>query len=152
MVQSGASTPEEYLAELPPERLEVIKMVRQVILDNLADGFVEGMEFGMLSYHVPLEDFGDTYNGRPLGIAALANQKDHMAVYLMGIYGDPEERAWFTETWKATGIKLDMGQSCVRFRNRQGVPLGVIGQAIARATPDDLIAAHESVHAGRRRH
>ena len=150
MVQSDASTAEEYLAELPPERREVIAEVRQVILANLVDGFVEGMEFGMLSYHVPLEDFGDTYNGHPLGIAALANQKNHMAVYLMGIYADPDEAAWFTETWKATGIKLDMGKSCVRFRNREGVALDVIGQAIARATPDDLIAAHEAVHAARR--
>jgi len=146
MVQSSASTPEAYLAELPPERREVIEAVRAVILENLPDGFVEGMEFGMLSYHVPLEVFGDTYNGRPLGIAALANQKRHMAVYLMGIYADEGEKAWFTEAWASTGKKLDMGKSCVRFRNRDGVALDVIGAAIARTTPEDLIAAHEAVH------
>ena len=146
MVQSSASTPEEYLAELPPERREVIEAVRAVILENLPDGFVEGMEFGMLSYHVPLEDFGHTYNGRPLGIAALANQKRHMAVYLMGIYADEGEKAWFTEAWASTGKKLDMGKSCVRFRNRDGVARDVIGAAIARATPEDLIAAHGAAH------
>ena len=132
MVQSSASTPEEYLAELPPERREVIEAVRAVILENLPDGFVEGIEFGMLSYHVPLEDFGDTYNGRPLGIAALANQKRHMAVYLMGIYADEGEKAWFTEAWASTGKKLDMGKSCVRFKKIDDVPLNVIGQAIKR--------------------
>jgi hypothetical protein len=146
MVQSAASTPEEYLEELPLERREVIGAVLEVILENLPDGFVEGIEYGMLSYHIPLEDFGDTYNGRPLGIAALANQKNHMAVYLMGVYADPDEKAWFTEAWKATGTKLDMGKSCVRFRNRQGVALDVVGEAIARVSPDDLIAAHEAVH------
>jgi len=104
------------------------------------------MEFGMLSYHVPLEDFGDTYNGRPLGIAALANQKRHMAVYLMGIYADEGEKAWFTDAWTSTGKELDMGKSCVRFRNRDGVALDVIGAAIARATPEDLIGAHAAAH------
>ena len=146
MVQSSASTPEEYLAELPPERREVIEAVRAVILENLPDGFVEGTQFGMLSYHIPLEDFADTDDGRPLGIAALANQKRHMALYLMGIYADEGEKAWFTEAWAATGTKLDMGTSCVRFRDRDDVALDVIGQAIARAGPEDLIAAHAAAH------
>ena len=86
MVSSGATTPAEYLAELPEDRRAVIERVRQVILDNLPDGFTEGIEFGMLSYHIPLEDYPDSYNGRPLGIAALANQKRHMAVYLSLIH------------------------------------------------------------------
>lgn len=147
MVQSAALTPEAYLAELPPDRRPVIESVRRVILDNLPEGFVEGMEFGMLSYHIPLADFPDTYNGRPLGIAALANQKHHMAVYLMGIYADPDEEAWFTEAWGATGIKLDKGRSCVRFKDLEGVALEVIGEAVSRVTADQLIAAHEAAHA-----
>ncbi|MEL7210966.1 MAG: DUF1801 domain-containing protein, partial [Actinomycetota bacterium] len=76
----------------------------------------------------------------------LANQKNHMAVYLMGIYADPDEKAWFTKAWEDTGTKLDMGKSCVRFRNADGVALDVIGQAISRVKPEDLIAAHEAAH------
>jgi hypothetical protein len=35
---------------------------------------------------VPLEVYPDTYNKKPMMYAALASQKNHMAVYLTGIY------------------------------------------------------------------
>ena len=144
MAQSDAATPEAYLAELPPDRRDVVEAVRRTILDHLPDGFVEGMEFGMLSYHIPLENHPDTYNGRPLGIIALANQKNHVSLYLMGVYGDEDEKAWFTEAWRDTGIKLDMGKSCVRFRTLEGIPLDVVGQAVSRVSAADLIRIHDN--------
>lgn len=146
MVSSSAATPEAYLAELPDGRRETVAAVRQVILDHLPDGFVEGMDFGMLGYHIPLADFPDTYNGHPLGLAALANQKRHIALYLMGVYGDDAERDWFVDAWRATGKKLDMGRSCVRFTRLDQVPLDVLGEAIARVRPADLIAMHDAAH------
>jgi hypothetical protein len=98
-------------------------------------------------YQVPLERFPDTYNGQPLAVAALASQKNHMALYLMGVYG--EDDVWFRERWAATGKRLDMGKSCVRFRRLEDVPLDVIGEAIARNSVDDMVVAHERAH-GRR--
>lgn len=76
----------------------------------------------------------------------LANQKHHVAVYLMGVYGDDDQREWFVDAWANTGKKLDMGKSCVRFKKLDDVALDVLGTAVARVTPDDLIAAHEAVH------
>lgn len=146
MASSDAATPDEYLAELPDDQRELVGAVRDTIVANLAHGFVETMSFGMLSYVIPLDDFPNTYNGQPLGVVALANQKRHVAVYLMGIYANDSEREWFIDAWKATGKKLDMGKSCVRFTKLGNVALDVIGEAVARVSPADLIAAHEAVH------
>lgn len=145
MATSDATTPQEYLDELPDDRREVVEAVRATILENLPDGFAETMTYGMLSYVVPLERFPDTYNGQPLGVVSVANQKNHVAVYLMGIYADDAERDWFVDAWTATGTKLDMGKSCVRFKRLDQVPLEVLGEAVARVTPQDLIDAHEAV-------
>ena len=90
LVQSDAATVNEYLASLPPERRRAIEAVREVILANLPDGYEEAMNWGMITYQVPLETFPDTYNGKPLMYAALANQKNHMAVYLTAVYAQEE--------------------------------------------------------------
>jgi hypothetical protein len=146
MVRSEATTPEQYLAELPEGRRELVETIRRTILDHLPDGYEETMTFGMLGYVVPLEVFPDTYNGEPLGSVALADQKQYVAVYLMGIYADEAERRWFVDAWKATGRKLDMGKSCVRFEKLDDVALDVLGEAVARIPPDQVIAAHEQAH------
>lgn len=146
MVTSRASTPDEYLAGLPEDRAPVVHAVRSTILAHLPDGFEETMAYGMLGYVIPLDRFSDTYNGQPLATIALANQKNHVAVYLMGIYGDDDQRTWFVDAWRATGKKLDMGKSCVRFKALDDVSLEVLGQAVARVTPDMLIRAHDDAH------
>src|SRR5262245_9283820 len=143
-MQSDATTVEQYLAEMPIERRETIEGVRRVILSKLPDGFVEGMQFGMIGYYVPLERYPDTYNGQPLGIASLANQKRHLSLYLMGIYANDYDARWFQEAWQATGKRLDMGKGCVRFKTLDDVPLDVIGAAIARTSVEEFIAAYES--------
>ena len=142
-MKSTAPTVEAYLAELPDDRRAALAAVRAVILENLPAGFEEGMQYGMIGYYVPLERYPETYNGEPLALAALASQKRHMALYLMSIYGDAAEDSWFRTRWESTGKRLDMGKSCVRFRRLEDVPLDVVGEAIARTSADDFIAAYE---------
>jgi hypothetical protein len=139
MVTSTAATPEEYLAELPEERREIVAAVRDAIRGNLRPGFAEGMSHGMIAWYVPLERFAATYNGEPLGLAALASQKGHVSLYLNDVYSDRSAEAWFRDRWAATGKKLDMGKSCVRFRRLEDVPLDVVGEAIRRTELDDFI-------------
>jgi hypothetical protein len=143
MATSKAKSVTEYLASLPPERRAALAAVRRVIKKNLPRGFVEGMQYGMIGYAVPLSRYPNTYNGQPLGIACLASQKNYMTLYLMGIYADPGGRKWFEGAFKKAGKKLDMGQSCVRFRKLEDLPLDVIGEAIARTGVDEFIAAAE---------
>jgi hypothetical protein len=147
MVKSSASTPEAYIAGLPPERREAITEVRRVILDNLPDGYEEGMQYGMISYRIPLNHYPNTYNGQPLGVAALASQKNYMSLYLLGVCYDPETERRFKESFASTGKRLDMGKSCVRFRKQDDLPLEVIGEAISHVSPEMLIERHEAAHA-----
>lgn len=113
-MRSDATTVEEYLSELPDERRNAIKIVRQVILENLPDGYEEVMNWGMITYQVPLKTYPDTYNKKPLLYAALASQKNHMAVYLTGVYLNDGDRQAFEAKYRATGKRFDVGKSCVR--------------------------------------
>ena len=88
MARSSASTVEEYLSALPADKRAAIDAVRAVVLRSLPEGYVEGVEYGMIYYSVPLSRYPETYNGHPLCYAGLAAQKNHNALYLMGVYGD----------------------------------------------------------------
>ena len=148
MVSSKATTPADYLAQLPADKRAAISAVRDVVNANLPEGYVEGMLFGMLGWYVPLERYPNTYNGQPIGTAGLAAQKNYNALYLMGVYSDPATEVWFRNAFKKAGKKLDMGKSCVRFKRVDDLPLEVIGEAIARLPAEKLIAKHDSVHGG----
>ena len=149
-MRSEATTVEEYLSELPEERRAALQEVRDVILGNLPDGIEENMNWGMISYEVPLERYPDTYNGQPLSYAALASQKNHMAVYLTGIYMDEASRAEFESAYRATGKRLDLGKSCVRFRKLDDLPLSLIGDTVASMSLDEFIGRVEQAGWGRK--
>jgi hypothetical protein len=140
---ADATTPDDYLDALPDDRRAALAAVRPVVLDHLPEGFEEVVQYGMISYVVPLDRYPDTYNGQPLAVASLANQKRHMALYLMGIYGEEGAAAWLRERWATTGKKLDLGKSCLRFRRIDDLALDVVGEAIARTSVEDFIAAYE---------
>ncbi|MGB5108115.1 MAG: DUF1801 domain-containing protein [Candidatus Zixiibacteriota bacterium] len=146
-MQSKAKTVKEYLAELPPDRRKAMETVRKTILANLPKGFEEGMDFGMIGYYVPLSRYPSTYNNHPLPLAALASQKNYMSVYLMCVYGDQGTLEWFTKAYKASGKKLDMGKSCIRFKTLDDLPLEVIGQAIQRISVEGYIEYYENARA-----
>lgn len=139
MMKSTASTISDYLADMPPERQTAIGKVRETILKNLPKGYEEAINFGMITYQVPLDIYPDTYNKKPLMYAALANQKNHMAVYLTGIYMDEELYQGFEEKYRETGKRYDVGKSCVRFRKLDDLPLDLIGESIAAIGMDEFI-------------
>ena len=144
MATSKATTVDEYLDELPADRRDAVEAVRSVILEHLPMGYEETMQYGMIGYVVPLERYPVTYNGQPLGIAALASQKNYMSLYLMNVYGDPETERWFVEEYEASGKKLDMGKSCVRFKKLDDLPVDLVGKAIARTSVDEFIGMYEA--------
>jgi hypothetical protein len=146
MVQSKGKTVEDYLAELSPERREVIAAVRDVIRRNLPARYEERMQYGMISWGIPLERFPNTYNGQPLAIASLASQKAYASLYLMNVCGDRATRDWFVREYRASGKRLDMGQSCVRFRRLKDLPLNLIAKAISRTPVADCIRLYEAIY------
>ena len=138
-MRSKAKTVAEYVAKLPAERREAMENVRSVILKNLPEGMEEAMNWGMITYQVPLSVCPNTYNHQPLMYAALASQKNHMAVYLSSVYMDPSAQAAFEQAYRATGKRYDAGKSCVRFRRLDDLPLELIGRAIESMTMQEFV-------------
>ncbi len=153
-MQSSAKTVEEYINSLSPERKEAITALRDTILKYLPKGYEETMQYGMISYVVPLSLYPDGYLGRKnelLPYASLASQKNHIAVYLSNVYGDKELSDRFIKEYKATGKKLDMGKSCVRFKKLDDIPLDVIGYAIAATSVEEYIKIYEDGRSKRKK-
>jgi len=144
MVRSAAKTVAQYLASLPAERRRVVAAVRKVIRANLPSGYRETMNWGMINYEIPLRHYPKTYNGQPLCYAGLAAQKNNYALYLMSIYEDSAQAAWFRDQFRKAGKKLDMGKSCVRFRRLEDLPLEAIGRVIASTPVEQHIARYEA--------
>ena len=149
-MRSNAATVGAYLAELPVDRKAAMSAVRKVIKANLPSGMVERMNWGMITYEVPLRVCPNTYNGQPLAYAALASQKQYMSVYLMGIYGDDRLRTQFEEAYRASGKRMDIGKSCILFRSLADLPLDVIGAAIGEMNMADFVALHDQAASLRR--
>jgi uncharacterized protein YdhG (YjbR/CyaY superfamily) len=149
-MRSEATTVHEYLDQLPNDRRVALEAVRETILANLPDGLEEVMNWGMITYQVPLDVYPDTYNGKPLMYAALASQKHHMAVYLTSVYSMPGLLERFQADYRATGKPLDMGKSCVRFKHLEDVPRDVLGQAIGAVSMDQFVEHTKSVTSPRR--
>jgi hypothetical protein len=146
MVTSAATSVAEYLAALEPERARALEQLRTRVKRALPKGYVETMQYGMINFVVPLSRFPKTYNGQPLSVLALASQKQYMSVYLMGLYGSPKLRAWFERAYAATGKRLNMGKSCLRFKRLEDLAAEVVVEAAGKVTVDDLIAMHDAAH------
>ena len=147
MVSSKAATPDDYIAELPPERRDLVSRIRDLVNSNLPDGYVERMNWGMISWEVPLERHPDTYNGQPLVYAALAGQKNHTALYLNCVYASEERTERLKQAWAAAGKKLDMGKSCLRFKREDQVAEDVLAETVRSIPLDAFIADYEAIRA-----
>ena len=148
-MQSKATTADQYIAELPEDRKGVMQKLRETILKNLPKGFEETMQYGMISYVVPHSLYPSGYHCNPtdaLPFMSIASQKNHISVYHSGIYADHEIMAWFvTEYPKHASNKLDMGKSCIRFKNPKNIPLDLLGELTTKISVDEWVAKYESV-------
>ncbi len=144
MVSSNARTVEAYLLELPDDRRGVIAAVRALVNRNLPQGYAETMNWGMISWEIPLARYPDTYNKQPLAYAALAAQKNHYALYLMGVYADSQNEKDLRLAYAQAGKKLDLGKCCLRFRKLDDLLAEDVGAIIAFTPVDAFIAHYEA--------
>jgi hypothetical protein len=145
-MQSDAKTVKKYLAELPADRRVMLEAVREMILNNINDGFEEGMQYGMIGYYVPHSIFPDGYHckpSEPLPFLSLASQKNYCSLYAMSLYGDAESLAAFQTAWKATGKKLNMGKSCIRFKKLDDLALDLIADHLRDITVDAYVESYK---------
>ncbi len=147
-MQSKAETVEEYLAEVPAVRRPYFDSLRQAVLDNIPEGFVEQMNYGMIGYVVPHDLFPDGYHCNPklpLPFVNIASQKHFIGFYHMGMYADQKLLDWFvTEFPKHSDARLDMGKSCVRFKKFDQIPFELIGELMKKVTVDDWITTYKN--------
>lgn len=147
-MQSLAKTVEEYLRELPENRIEPITKLLKLLRHNLPEGFEERIMYGMITFVVPLKTYPKGYHvsegEEPLPFISLASQKNHIALYHNGIYAKPELEHWFREEYKTrVKNKLDMGKSCIRFKNVEKIPYDLIEELARKMTVDEFICLYE---------
>ena len=145
---SAAATAEQYLNELPPDRKEPVRLLRDTVLKNLPKGFKETIGHGMFNYVVPHSLYPAGYHcnpQQPLPFAAIASQKNFIAFYHMGIYSQPDLLNWFVEEYpKHSKTRLDMGKSCIRFKKPDQIPYKLIGELSKKINVKDWINIYES--------
>jgi uncharacterized protein YdhG (YjbR/CyaY superfamily) len=141
---------EAYINSLPEDRIEPIQNLRKIINENLPVGFQECISYGMIGYMVPFETYPHGYhcdNKLPLPFLNIASQKNFISVYHMGIYADPKIMDWFVSEFpKHSSKKLDIGKSCIRFKNVNDIPYELLGQLFKKMTVENWVNLYESLY------
>lgn len=147
-MQSDASSVDEYILGIPDSQREAVIHLREIILKNIPDGFAEQMNYGMIGYVVPHSLYPKGYHcdpKLPLPFLGVAAQKNFIALYHMGIYADATLLDWFSSEYpKHSKLKLDMGKSCIRFKNPAQIPFSLIGELAGKMTVAEWISCYES--------
>ncbi|MBW8242955.1 DUF1801 domain-containing protein [Muricauda oceani] len=142
-----AKTPDEYIQKLPEERKEAFSKLREIIKNNLPEGFEECISYGMIGFVVPHSMYPDGYHvdpKLPLPFINIASQKNFVALYHSGIYANPSLHDWFVAEYpKFVNTKLDMGKSCIRFKNMDTIPYQLIAALCQKMTPQEWIVLYE---------
>ena len=138
---------EDYIANIPDDRVASFMKLKETIKSNLPDGFEECLSYNMIGYVVPHSTYPDGYHcdtKLPLPFINIANQKGFIALYHMGIYANKELHDWFVGEYpKHSKYKLDMGKSCVRFKKVDHIPYELIAELIKKMTVDDWVTLYE---------
>jgi len=147
-MKNKPTTPEEYIQQLPEDKQTPILKIRKAILNSIPKGFQEELNYGMIGYVVPHSIYPAGYHcdtKLPLPFINLAAQKNSISLYHMGIYANTELMNWFVKEYpKHSTQKLDMGKSCIRFKNMEQIPFELIGELCSKISVEQWIAIYES--------
>lgn len=146
-MQYEANSPEDYINQVPEERQHSLRTLRKTILENLPEGFEEGIQYGMIGYYVPHSIYPDGYHckpSEPLPFMSFASQKNSINLYHSGIYAIPEIHDWFVAEYsKHSTRKLDMGKSCIRFQKAEDIPFELLGELASKLSVNEWIEVYE---------
>lgn len=144
----NANTPDEYIEKLPEDRKDAVSKLRETIKTNLPKGFEECISYKMIGYVVPHSLYPSGYHcdpKLPLPFINVASQKHFVALYHSGIYADQKLLDWFTQEYpKHVKTKLNMGKSCIRFKNPDRIPFELIAELCQKMTPEAWISLYEN--------
>jgi uncharacterized protein YdhG (YjbR/CyaY superfamily) len=152
-VYQNYSTPEEYIKEQPPERQTALARLWEIMKTNLSVGFEVDISYGMIGFAVPHSIYPKGYHvdpNVPLPFLGLANQKHYIAVYHLGLYADKSLMDWFVTSYETLNIgKLDMGKSCIRFKNIDRIPYELIGELCTKMSVESYVSLYEANRSGK---
>ena len=138
---------EHYIQQIDEGRRAAFLKLYQTIEAHLPEGFEACIQNGMPTFVVPLSRYPKGYlkKDEALPFISIAAQKNYIALYHMGLYGDDTLLRWFQACYaQKVPTKLNMGKSCVRFMNTKRIPFSLIGELCTRITVDDWIAYYEA--------
>jgi hypothetical protein len=146
------TTVADYLGSLPPEKRAVIEEARAFVKKHIPKGYAEFMNWGVINWGIPLEEFSNTYNGQPLCYVGLGAQKRYNSLYLMGAYDSsngeytsPFSQQLLVDAFKKAGKRLDMGKCCLHFKKLDDLELTSVATVIAMSTPTEYLAYYKRV-------
>ena len=140
-----------YLASLAPEKRPVIEEARAFVHRHIPKGYAEFMNWGVINWGIPLEEFSNTYNGQPLCYVGLGAHKSYNSLYLMGMYGangdytSPFPEKLLVDAFRKAGKRLDMGKCCLHFKELEDLELTSVAAVIAMSTPKEYLAYYKRV-------
>ena len=132
-----------YLASLTPEKRAVIIEARAFVNKHIPSGYAEFMNWGVINWGIPLEEFPDTYNGQPLCYVGLGAQKSYSSFYLMAAYDGSDGAKLLADAFAKAGKRLDMGKCCLRFKALDDLELTSVAKLIAKSTPKQYLAYYK---------
>ncbi len=146
-MKSNSQIVEQYLSELPEDRKLSMSNLRNIIKNNIPDGFEEVMSYGMIGYVVPHSIYPNGYHCNPklpLPFINIGSQKNFIVLHHLGIYGSNEILDWFVAEYpKYAKHKLDMGKGCVRFKKINEIPFLLIEELIKKISLKKYITQYE---------
>jgi hypothetical protein len=141
-----------YLASLAPGTRAVIEDARKLVHRHIPKGYAEFMNWGVINWGIPLEEFSDTHNGQPLCYVGLGAKKSYNSLYLMGVhdssngkYTTPFPDTLLADAFKKAGKRLDMGNCCLHFKALDDLELTSVAKVIAMSTPKEYLAFYKRV-------
>ncbi len=117
---------------------------------NLPQGFSLTISYGMIGFVVPHSLYPAGYHcdpKLPLPFINIASQKNFISIYHMGLYALAEEMEWFVRNYPLyTKAKLDMGKSCIRFKQASQIPFELFQALAQRISPERWIEVYENTY------
>ena len=136
-----------YIDSLELDRKHPMIELVNVVEKNIPNGFEKTMNYAMPSFVIPHSIYPNGYHvtpDLPLPFIGIASQKNHIGLYHMGLYADSKLLDWFISEYpKYCKLKLDMGKSCIRFKNISEIPYELIGILASKMTAKDWIDIYE---------
>jgi len=148
-MRNSENSVKEFIDKLPEDRANAVLKLMEIADRALDEGFEKTITNDMVGYVVPKRIYPQGYRpskGEPLPFLSFASQKNHIAIYHMAMYMDKDLLKWFEKEYSVrVDTKLDMGKSCIRFKNMEKIPYELLEELFKKISVMDFVKLYEDV-------